>query len=325
MARILTGIQSSGRQHLGNILGAIRPAIQLANTSGNESFLFIADLHSLTTIKNGQQRKENVLATAAAWLACGLDTEKTVFYRQSDIPVVCELTWYLSCFAPFPMLANAHSFKDKQENLADVNAGLFVYPVLMACDILMYDAEIVPVGKDQKQHLEMTRDMARAVNNYYQQELFVIPESRINERMMVIPGTDGRKMSKSYGNVIDVFLPEKLLLKQVKEIVTDSTPLEEPKNPDKCNVFALYQLLGSAQQVADLRAKYLAGGFGYGHAKQALFECILENFREERLRFDALMEHPDEIERQLQLGAAKARPTAHAVLNRLRSVLGYGA
>ncbi len=325
MTRILTGIQSSGRQHLGNILGAIRPAIQLANTSGNESFLFIADLHSLTTIKNGQQRKENVLATAAAWLACGLDTEKTVFYRQSDIPEVCELTWYLSCFAPFPMLANAHSFKDKQENLADVNAGLFVYPVLMACDILMYDAEIVPVGKDQKQHLEMTRDMARAVNNYYQQELFVIPESRINERMMVIPGTDGRKMSKSYGNVIDVFLPEKLLLKQVKEIVTDSTPLEEPKNPDTCNVFALYQLLGSARQVADLRAKYLAGGFGYGHAKQALFECILENFKEERLRFDALMAHPDEIERQLQLGAAKARPTAHAVLNRLRSVLGYGA
>jgi tryptophanyl-tRNA synthetase len=325
MARILTGIQSSGRQHLGNILGAIRPAIELANTSGNESFLFIADLHSLTTIKDGQQRKENVLATAAAWLACGLNTDKTVFYRQSDIPEVCELTWYLSCFAPFPMLANAHSFKDKQENLADVNAGLFAYPVLMACDILMYDAEIVPVGKDQKQHLEMTRDMARAVNNYYNQELFVIPESQINERMMVIPGTDGRKMGKSYGNVIDVFLPEKLLLKQVKEIVTDSTPLEEPKNPDKCNVFALYQLLGSAQQVADLRAKYLAGGFGYGHAKQALFECILENFREERLRFDALMEHPDEIERQLQLGAAKARPTAHAVLNRLRSVLGYGA
>lgn len=309
---------------MGNILGAIRPAIQLANTSGNESFLFIADLHSLTTIKNGQQRKENVLATAAAWLACGLDTEKTVFYRQSDIPEVCELTWYLSCFAPFPMLANAHSFKDKQENLADVNAGLFVYPVLMACDILMYDAEIVPVGKDQKQHLEMTRDMARAVNHHFNSELFVIPESQISETMMVIPGTDGRKMSKSYGNVIDVFLPEKLLLKQVKEIVTDSTPLEEPKNPDTCNVFALYQLLGSAKQVADLRAKYLGGGFGYGHAKQALFECILENFKEERLRFDALMAHPDEIERKLQLGAAKARPTAHAVLNRLRSVLGYG-
>ncbi len=325
MARILTGIQSSGRQHLGNILGAIRPAIQLANTSGNESFLFIADLHSLTTIKNGQQRKENVLATAAAWLACGLDTEKTVFYRQSDIPEVCELTWYLSCFAPFPMLANAHSFKDKQENLADVNAGLFVYPVLMACDILMYDAEIVPVGKDQKQHLEITRDMARAVNHHFNSELFVIPESQISETMMVIPGTDGRKMSKSYGNIIDVFLPEKLLLKQVKEIVTDSTPLEEPKNPDTCNVFALYQLLGSVKQVEDLRAKYLAGGFGYGHAKQALFECILENFKEERLRFDTLMAHPDEIEHQLQLGAAKARPTAHAVLNRLRSVLGYGA
>jgi len=325
MARILTGIQSSGRQHLGNILGAIRPAIALANDPANESFLFIADLHSLTTIKDGPKRRENVLATAAAWLACGLDTNRTFFYRQSDIPEVCELTWYLSCFAPFPMLANAHSFKDKQEHLADVNAGLFTYPVLMACDILLYDAEVVPVGKDQKQHLEMTRDMARSVNHHFDRELFVIPESKISEEVMVIPGTDGRKMSKSYGNVIDVFLPEKELRKQVMGIVTDSTALEQPKNPGTCNVFALYRLMGTDEQVADLRAKYEAGGFGYGHAKQALFELIMHEFATERSRFDALMANPAKIERQLQLGAIKARPTAHGVLHRIKRALGYGA
>jgi tryptophanyl-tRNA synthetase len=324
MARILTGIQSSGRQHLGNILGAIRPAIALANDPANESFLFIADLHSLTTIKDGEQRKKNVLATAAAWLACGLDTDRTVFYRQSDIPEVCEMTWYLSCFAPFPMLANAHSFKDKQEHLADVNAGLFTYPVLMACDILMYDANIVPVGKDQKQHLEMTRDMARSVNHHFDSELFVIPESKISEEVMVIPGTDGRKMSKSYGNVIDVFLPEKELRKQVMGIVTDSTPLEDPKHPETCNVFALYRLLGSDVQVNELRNKYLAGGFGYGHAKQALFEVIMDGFTAERARFNALMENPRQIDQLLKQGAEKARPTAVTVLNRLREALGYG-
>lgn len=324
MARILTGIQSSGRQHLGNILGAIRPAIALANDPKNESFLFIADLHSLTTIKDSTQRRQNVLATAAAWLACGLDTDRTVFYRQSDIPEVCELTWYLSCFAPFPMLANAHSFKDKQENLADVNAGLFTYPVLMACDILLYDAEIVPVGKDQKQHLEMTRDMARSVNHHFDRELFVIPESNISEEVMVIPGTDGRKMSKSYGNVIDVFLPEKELRKQVMGIVTDSTPLEDPKNPETCNVFALYRLLGDETQVNEMRDRYLAGGFGYGHAKQALFEVIMDGFAEERARFNALMENPERIDQLLKQGAEKARPTAMTVLNRLRDALGYG-
>jgi tryptophanyl-tRNA synthetase len=324
MARILTGIQSSGRQHLGNILGAIRPAIRLANHSANESFLFIADLHSLTTIKDAQLRKEHVLATAAAWLACGLDTERTCFYRQSDIPEVCELTWYLSCFAPFPMLANAHSFKDKQENLADVNAGLFTYPVLMACDILMYDAQIVPVGKDQKQHLEMTRDMARGMNHQCGKELFVIPEAKINEQVMVIPGTDGRKMSKSYGNVIDVFLPEKELLKQIKGIITDSTPLEEPKNPETCNVFALYRLMGSESQVAALRERYESGGFGYGHAKQALFELIMNEFSAERARFDELMTDKASIERQLIIGAEKARPVAFGVLQRVRTALGYG-
>lgn len=324
MARILTGIQSSGRQHLGNILGAIRPAIALANDPANESFLFIADLHSLTTIKDGSVRRENVLATAAAWLACGLNTDRTVFYRQSDIPEVCEMAWHLSCFTPFPMLANAHSFKDKSEHLADVNAGLFTYPVLMACDIVLYDAEVVPVGKDQKQHLEMTRDMARSVNHILGKEILVVPESQISERVMVIPGTDGRKMSKSYGNVIDVFLPEKELRKQVMGIVTDSTPLEDPKNPDTCNVFALYRLLGTDMQTEEMRQRYLTGGFGYGHAKQALFELIMDSFTVERQRFDMLMADRGEIERLLSEGAAKARPTAMAVLGRLREALGYG-
>lgn len=323
MARVLTGIQSSGRQHLGNILGAIRPAIELSKDPKNEAYLFIADLHSLTTIKDGAARKENVLATAAAWLACGLDTEKVVFYRQSDIPEVTEMTWYLNCFTPYPMLANAHSFKDKSENLSDVNAGLFIYPVLMACDILMYDANIVPVGKDQKQHLEMTRDIANAVNRQLGQEILVVPESQISEKVMVIPGTDGRKMSKSYNNYIDVFLPEKQLRKQVMSIVTDSTPLEEPKNPDTCHVFALYSLLANEGQVAAMRQNYVGGNYGYGHAKQALFELLLEEFKEERVRFDALMQDPSEIERLLLAGAEKARPVAHAVLARLKAAIGF--
>ena len=323
MARILTGIQSSGRQHLGNILGAIRPAIELSRDPKNEAYLFIADMHSLTTIKDAATRKENVLATAAAWLACGLDTEKVVFYRQSDIPEVAEMTWYLSCFTPFPMLANAHSFKDKSENLADVNAGLFIYPVLMACDILMYDANVVPVGKDQQQHLEMTRDMARSVNFQMKEELFVIPEAKISESVMIIPGTDGRKMSKSYNNFIDVFLPEKQLRKQIMGIVTDSTPMEEPKNPDTCNAFALYSLLANEGQLAEMRQNYLGGNYGYGHAKQALFELIMQEFAEERSRFDSLMENPDEIERLLLDGAEKARPVAHQVLSRFKEAIGY--
>lgn len=323
MARILTGIQSSGRQHLGNILGAIRPAIELANDPKNEAFLFIADLHSLTTIKDAELRKENVLATAAAWLACGLDTEKVVFYRQSDIPQVTEMTWYLNCFTPFPMLANAHSFKDKSENLADVNAGLFIYPVLMACDILMYDANIVPVGKDQKQHLEMTRDIAGSVNHQLKQDVFVLPEAKISEEVMVIPGTDGRKMSKSYNNFIDVFLPEKKLRKQIMGIVTDSTPLEDPKDPDSCNAFALYSLLASDGQVEEMRQNYLNGGYGYGHAKQALFELILEEFAEERKRFDELITQPELIEKLLLDGAQKAKPVADEVLGRLKTAIGF--
>lgn len=322
MARILTGIQSSGRPHLGNLLGAIIPAIALSKKTGNESFFFIADLHSLTTIKDAETRINNVRAVAAAWLAFGFDIEKNFLYRQSRIPEVCELAWYLNCFTPFPMLANAHSFKDKAEKLSDVNAGLFTYPVLMTADIILYDAHFVPVGKDQRQHLEMARDIATTFNNAYG-ETFVVPEAKIEDAVMTIPGTDGLKMSKSYGNTIDIFLPDKALLKQIKTIVTDSTPIEEPKNPDTDNVFALYKLLGSSDQTAALKAKYLGGNFGYGHAKQELFELILQQFAKEREAFNFYMSNPEALDEKLEQGEAKARLIARTVLARVRKKLGY--
>lgn len=322
MARILTGIQSSGRPHLGNLLGAIIPAIKLSKQPGNDSLFFIADLHSLTTIKDAETRVNNTRAVAAAWLAFGFDVEKNCLYRQSRIPEVCELTWYLNCFTPFPMLSNAHSFKDKSEKLSDVNAGLFTYPVLMTADIVLYDAHIVPVGKDQKQHVEIARDIATAFNNYYG-ETFVVPESKIEETVMTIPGVDGQKMSKSYGNIIDIFLPEKELKKQVLSIVTDSTPLEAPKNPDKDNVYAIYSLLGSADETKQLREKYLAGNFGYGHAKTELYELILRNFAKEREAFNFYMSNPEELEKKLEHGESKARAIAHDVLDRARKKLGF--
>lgn len=322
MARILTGIQSSGRPHLGNLLGAIIPAIALSKKDDNESFFFIADLHSLTTIKEPAVRIENVNAIAAAWLAFGFDTEKNLFYRQSKIPEVCELAWYLNCFTPFPMLANAHSFKDKADKLADVNTGLFTYPVLMACDIIMYDADFVPVGKDQKQHLEITRDIATIFNNRYG-ETFVVPDVIVDENVMTIPGTDGEKMSKSYGNIIDIFLPDKQLRKQVMSIVTDSTPLEEPKSPDTCNVFALYSLLAEASQIAAMREKYLKGNYGYGHAKQELFELMVNKFKKEREVFNHYMQNPDQLNQKLEAGENKARKIGREVLNRVKNKLGY--
>ena len=321
MARILTGIQSSGRPHLGNLLGAIIPAIELSKKPGNESLFFIADLHALTTIKDSATRQANTQAVAAAWLAFGFDTKRNIFYRQSRIPEVCELTWYFNCITPFPMLANAHSFKDKQDRLADVNAGLFTYPVLMASDILMYDADYVPVGKDQKQHLEMTRDIAASFNRQFG-ETFVIPEPIIDDRVMTIPGTDGQKMSKSYGNTIDIFLPEKKLRKNIMSIITDSTPLEAPKDPDKCNVFALYKLLANEEQIAAMRQNYLAGNYGYGHAKQELFELILDKFKEERKAFDHYMQNPGLLEEELQKGEARAREIGLEVLNRAKAKLG---
>jgi len=321
MARILTGIQSSGRPHLGNLLGAIIPAIELSKKPGNDSFFFIADLHSLTSIKDTETRVANVRAVAAAWLAFGFDTEKNYLYRQSRIPEVCELTWYLSCFTPYPMLANATSFKDKSERLSDVNAGLFIYPVLMAADIILYDANFVPVGKDQRQHLEIARDIVTSFNSTYG-ETFVLPEAKIEESVMTIPGTDGQKMSKSYGNIIDIFLPDKELLKQIKTIKTDSTPMEAPKNPDGDNVFAIYSLLGTPEQCEDLRQKYMAGNFGYGHAKQALFDLIVEKFKKEREAFDFYMSNINALEAKLSEGEAKARVIAFDVLDRVRKKLG---
>lgn len=323
MARVLTGIQSSGRPHLGNILGAIVPAIKLIGQNQEEAFIFIADLHSLTSGKDGELRKQNTLAVAAAWLAFGLDIQKTTFYRQSRIPEVTELTWYLNCFTPFPMLANAHSFKDKAARLSDVNAGLFTYPVLMASDILLYSADLVPVGKDQLQHLEMTRDIATTFNRIMEEDILVVPEARISEDVMIIPGTDGQKMSKSYNNYIDIFLPEKELKKNVNTIVTDSTPLEAPKNPDICHVFKLYSLLANPDQTAKMRGNYLGGNYGYGHAKKELLELILDKYAKERETFDFFMANPGEVEKRLEAGESKAKAVAMEVLNRVREKLGF--
>lgn len=324
MARILTGIQSTGVPHLGNILGAIIPAIQMANIQLEASYLFIADLHSLTQIKDAQQLKENTKATAAAWLAFGLDIDKTVFYRQSDVPEVTELAWYLNCLFPYQRLTLAHSFKDKADRLEDVNAGLFTYPMLMAADILLYDAEVVPVGKDQLQHIEMARDVAQRFHAVYG-ETFVLPEARLNEQTMYVTGTDGHKMSKSKNNTINVFADEKTLKKQIMGILSDSKSLEEPKDPLTDATFALYKLIASQEQIEEMSAHYLAGNYGYGHAKNALLELILETYRSPRAQFDYLMQHPDELETQLLIGAQKAREKASEVLHRVRTTLGLRA
>jgi tryptophanyl-tRNA synthetase len=324
MARVLTGIQSTGIPHLGNILGAMRPAIELANNSSNEAFIFIADLHSFTAIKDGDVIRDNTYAAAAAWLACGLDTSKNVFYRQSDIPEVCELMWYLGCTTPVPMLENAHSYKDKSSKLPkdQINMGLFNYPVLMAADILLYNADLVPVGKDQKQHLEITRDLARSFNHKYG-EIFTIPEPKISEELMTIPGTDGQKMSKSYGNTINIFLPEKKLKKNIGTIQTDSKELEEPKDPSTCNVFKIYELVASDEQIEAMRLNYLAGGYGYGHAKKELLSVILEEFKEERRIYAELIDNRTLIDEKLVRGAEKARIIARETLSKVRSKAGY--
>lgn len=321
MSRILTGIQATGTPHLGNLLGAIIPAIELSRKSENESFLFIANMHSLTQIKNAEELKLNTYQIAAAWLAMGLDTEKTFFYRQSDIPEVCELSWYLSCFFPYSRLQLAHSFKDKADRLEDVNAGLFTYPVLMAADILLYDAEVVPVGKDQLQHLEMARDMGSRFNNQMG-EVFVLPGAELQKDTMYVPGTDGQKMSKSRGNIINIFLPEKELKKQIMGIETDSKSLEEPKDPETDKVFAIYQLIADPEQTEALRTKYLAGNFGYGHAKTELLNLILEKFAKERQLFVYYMQNLEELDAKLMEGAEKTRKIAAATLKRVRESLG---
>ena len=322
MARVLTGIQSSGKPHLGNLLGAIIPAIELSKDPKNETFAFIADMHSLVSIKDGTVRTENTFSVAAAWIAFGFDTDRNTFYRQSKVPFVSELAWYLNCFTPFPMLANSHSFKEKADRLSDVNAGLFTYPVLMAADILMYDAEIVPVGKDQKQHLEITRDIAKTFNNTYG-ETFVMPAPQISEELKTIPGTDGQKMSKTYGNIIDIFLPDKKLRKNIMQIQTDSTPMEEPKNPDTCNVFSLYKILAADDQIKEMRDNYLGGNYGYGQAKQSLFELIMEKFGKERDEYARLMNNLTELEELLQNGEKKAEEVSSAVLSRVKEKLRF--
>ena len=322
MARILTGIQSTGRPHLGNLLGAIIPAIDLSKDIDNESLFFIADLHSFTTIRDAKELRENTYATAAAWLAFGFDTDKNLLYRQSDITEVCELAWYLNCIARFKRLQLAHSFKDKIDKIGEVNAGLFTYPVLMAADILLYDANIVPVGKDQLQHLEITRDIASSFNHTFPNTL-VLPETRIDERVMIVPGTDGQKMSKSYNNVIDIFLPDKQLRKQIMAIPTDSTPIEEPKNADSCNVFKIYKLLAAPLQMDELKSKYAAGNYGYGHAKQELFDLICHKYSMEREKFNFLMNNKNILESELEKGAKKARVIAREVLSRVRKNIGY--
>ncbi len=321
MSRVLTGIQATGTPHLGNLLGAILPAIELSQKSENESFLFIANMHSLTQIKNAEELRQNTYEIAAAWLACGLDTEKTYFYRQSDIPEVCELSWYLSCFFPYQRLTLAHSFKDKADRLEDVNTGLFTYPMLMAADILLYDAEIVPVGKDQLQHLEMARDVG-ARFNHQMGEVFVLPQAELQENTKYVPGTDGNKMSKSRGNLINIFLPEKQLKKQIMSIETDSTPLEEPKNPDTCKVFAIYSLIANDEEKTEMRKKYEAGNYGYGHAKTELLQLILEKFKTEREKFDYYLNNLPELEAKLQEGAEKTRKVAAETLKRVRTSLG---
>ena len=320
MSRILTGIQSTGTPHLGNILGAIIPAIE--KSINNESYLFIADLHSLTQIKNSNELRENTYSTAAAWLAFGLNTEKTVFYKQSDVAITTELAWILSTYFPYQRLTLAHSFKDKSDNLKDVNVGLFTYPMLMAADILLYDSNFVPVGKDQLQHLEITRDVAIKFNNKHG-ETFVIPEAMINETTKYVTGTNGEKMSKSKGNIIDIFLPEKELKKQIMTIQTDSTPLELPKDYESCNVFKIIKLIAENNHVDEIKNKYKSGGYGYGHAKTELFEIILSKYKNQRDKYNHLMSNKKEIDAVLLDGASRAKATANEVLSRVKTKLGY--
>ncbi len=324
MSKILTGVQSTGTPHLGNLLGAIIPAIALSEKPENDSFLFIADLHSVTQIKDGKTLKSNTYSTAAAWLACGLDIEKVTFYRQSDVTETTELAWYLSCFFPFQRLTLAHSFKDKTDRLDDINAGLFSYPMLMAADILLYDAQFVPVGKDQLQHIEMTRDVA-AKFNHLMGETFVMPEATIMKETNYVPGTNGGKMSKSANNTINIFLDDIALRKQIMTIETDSTPLEEPKNTETCCVFAIYKLLADENEMLTMVENYknVNRDFGYGHAKQALFELMITKFKAEREKYNYYMNNQSAIDEALELGAKKAKIVAAEVLKRVREKLGF--
>jgi tryptophanyl-tRNA synthetase len=316
--RILSGVQPSGKLHLGNYFGAIKQHIELQDEG--ECFYFIADLHALTTIQNAEELQANVRDVALDYLALGLDPKKTVFFRQSDVPEVTELAWIFSTVTGMGLLERAHSYKDKVARGLPASVGLFFYPVLMAADILIYRSHLVPVGQDQVQHLEITRDIAGYFNRTYG-EIFPLPEYRLGQAP-VVPGLDGKKMSKSYGNTIEIFAEGKELKKKVMSIVTDSTPLEAPKDPDKCTVFKLYSLFATPQEQQELAEKYRAGGFGYGQAKQMLYEKIEQYFAAARQRRRELAKEPGLVEEVLRQGAARARAEARATMALVRRAVG---
>lgn len=318
--RILSGVQPSGILHIGNYFGAIRQFVQLQEQ--NENYIFVANYHSLTTITDPDVLRKNSLDVVIDYLALGLDPEKTTLFLQSDIPEVTELSWILSTVTPMGLLERAHSFKDKVARGISANHGLFAYPVLMAADILIYDSNYVPVGKDQKQHLEITRDIAEKINLTFGEGTLVIPEELIQKEVAVIPGIDGQKMSKSYGNTIDIFAEGKALKKQVMAIVTDSTPLEEPKDPDNSHIIDLFKFFASAEEIEAMRQNFLAGGYGYGHAKKELLQAVTEYFEDARNRRKELVANMDYVEEVLRKGASAARETAQSVMERVRTRTG---
>lgn len=319
MSRVLSGIQPSGSLHIGNYFGMMKPMIEMQDK--HELFCFIVNYHAMTSLQNGKELKENTLAAAMDFLALGLDPEKCFFWVQSDVPEVTELTWILSCHTSLGLLERSHSYKDKIARGLVPNTGLYIYPVLMAADILLFNADIVPVGKDQKQHLEITRDIAERFNHTYG-EIFVLPEPQISDDIAVIPGIDGQKMSKSYGNSIEIFEDEKSLKKKVMKIVTDSTPVEDPKDPAQCSVFSLYRLFASAAETENMKERYLKGGTGYGQMKKELLEILIEYFRPYRERRKVFENDPAEVCRILQKGADKTREAASVTLKKVREAVG---
>lgn len=317
--RILSGIQTSGKLHIGNYLGMIRPMVTYQDKG--ELFCFLANLHSLTTVFDGKTISENIYEALVDLLALGIDPDKSVLWVQSDVPEVTELTWYLSTVTPMGLLQRCHSFKDKVAKNIPASSGLFTYPVLMAADILLYDSNIVPVGMDQKQHVEVTRDIAIKFNAFYG-KIFVIPESEIREEMAVVPGTDGQKMSKSYDNIVEIFAPEKQLRKKIMSIVTDSTPVEEPKDPGKSHIYTLYSLFASEGDAKAMAEKFRNGGLGYGDAKKALFELLMDTFKDERKKREEIATDRAYIEEVRRKGAEKARNVASVVLQKVRKAVG---
>ncbi|MFP4596742.1 MAG: tryptophan--tRNA ligase [Persicimonas sp.] len=322
--RSLSGIKPTGFPHLGNYLGMIRPAIELQDEY--DSFYFAADYHALTSVNDPEAMRDSVHQLTAYFLAFGLDPDKAAFFRQSDIPEVCELTWILSCVTHMGLLERAHAYKAaKDQGIAnEINHGIFTYPVLMASDILIYDSDVVPVGQDQIQHLEMTRDIAQKFNQAFGGEYLKLPEAKVRKDVAVVPGTDGQKMSKSYDNVIEPLLPPKKLRKQCMTIQTDSTPLEDPKDPDSCNVFALYKLFANADELMEMRGNYEAGGYGYGHAKQALFEKLDAYFEPYREKYESIRHDEAYLEEVLAAGAERVRPVVDQVMSRVRAATGLG-